>query len=203
VVIDPGHGGGDPGVRSAAGLVEKDLVLAIAGRLKEQLEMNLGVKVLLTRTGDYEVSPVERAAMSNHNKATLFVSLHLGASASPTADAFEASWAEPRRGRGEDPPPPGTWRAWRGQNEPWREASRATAASLQGALARWLSREPAEPRPADWAVLSGVGCPAVLVELGCLTNPDRERSLGEKAFLDELARVLYGALAGAMGVEGG
>src|SRR5207244_2902907 len=76
IVIDPGHGGEDEGVKGAGGTKEKDLVLAVARRLKAAIEGRLGVRVVLTREDDHNVALVNRAAIANNSKAALFISLH-------------------------------------------------------------------------------------------------------------------------------
>jgi N-acetylmuramoyl-L-alanine amidase len=80
VVIDPGHGGDDAGVKGAKGTVEKDYVLQLARRLKGTIEGRLGLRVLLTRDADENVPVDRRIALANNNKADLFVSLHANAS---------------------------------------------------------------------------------------------------------------------------
>ena len=78
IIIDPGHGGKDPGAM-AGGLKEKDIVLAIAKRLKPQLEKQLGCNVFLTRDEDKFISLEERTAIANSKGADLFISLHVNA----------------------------------------------------------------------------------------------------------------------------
>ena len=85
VAIDPGHGGAEVGAEGKTGLVEKDLVLSIARRLRELLQDRLGLRVILTRDGDRELALDERTALANNNKADLFISIH--ADASPSRDA--------------------------------------------------------------------------------------------------------------------
>lgn len=200
IVIDPGHGGNDTGVKGSTGLLEKDVTLAVAGLLKEKLEVNLGVKVILTRSGDYEVTHLERAAMANHNKAILFLSLHLGSSTSQAADTFTVGYAAPRTG------PTGggsvAWQVWNEQNAPFREESKRLAAVLQNSLSAWLSRDAREPVGGDWLVLEGAGCPAALLELGCLSNPERSRGFQEKTLVEDLTRVLYVSLAEWLSAHG-
>ena len=80
IVIDPGHGGDDTGAKGAQGTLEKTVTLAIARRLKAQIESRLGTRVLLTRDGDQTVALDQRASLANNNKADLFLSLHANAS---------------------------------------------------------------------------------------------------------------------------
>src|SRR5205085_2552355 len=77
VVIDPGHGGMDTGAKGAA-VVEKDLTLILARRLRTALQMRLGSTVLLTRDSDIALDNEARSAVANNNQANLFISLHAG-----------------------------------------------------------------------------------------------------------------------------
>ncbi|NLD36343.1 MAG: AMIN domain-containing protein [Desulfatiglans sp.] len=79
IVIDPGHGGKDPGCYIDGGIKEKDIVLDMAKRLKARLEKRLNCEVLLTRTTDIFIPLDERTAFANIKKADLFISLHVNA----------------------------------------------------------------------------------------------------------------------------
>ena len=87
IVIDPGHGGSDTGLSSAAGETEKDVVLEMARELRSHLEATVGARVVLTRTDDSEVALENRTAAANQRLADLFLSLH----ASSTSGSFEGS----------------------------------------------------------------------------------------------------------------
>ncbi len=80
IVLDPGHGGRDPGALGSNGLREKDITLDIALRLKQLLESRIGCEVILTRNTDRFLSLEERTAIANSNEADLFVSIHTNAS---------------------------------------------------------------------------------------------------------------------------
>ncbi|CAN7557521.1 N-acetylmuramoyl-L-alanine amidase [Pseudoduganella sp. LjRoot289] len=80
IALDPGHGGEDPGATGASGSREKDIVLAIAKRLKSKLEQHPNIRVMLTRDGDYFVPLGNRVEKARKVQADLFVSIH--------ADAF-------------------------------------------------------------------------------------------------------------------
>ncbi|MCC6208414.1 MAG: N-acetylmuramoyl-L-alanine amidase [Gammaproteobacteria bacterium] len=80
IAIDAGHGGEDPGARGYSGAYEKDLVLAIARRLKTMVEREPGMKPVMTRDGDYYLSLRKRTLKARDSRADLFVSIH--------ADAF-------------------------------------------------------------------------------------------------------------------
>jgi N-acetylmuramoyl-L-alanine amidase len=80
VVLDPGHGGKDPGARGVTGDDEKDITLAIAEQVAERLRPNANLRVVLTRTDDRTVSLEQRTAIANAQGADLFVSIHANAS---------------------------------------------------------------------------------------------------------------------------
>ncbi len=88
IVIDPGHGGHDPGAIGPSGLMEKDVVLKIAKRLRRQLEKR-GYKIFLTRERDIYLPLEERTAIANTRKADLFVSVHANASRKRGARGIE------------------------------------------------------------------------------------------------------------------
>lgn len=89
VVIDPGHGGKDPGaVNIRLRLKEADINLAVATKLKKEL-LSIGAAVYLTRNSDVFVDLAERCRESNALKADLFISLHCNAAENPDAQGFE------------------------------------------------------------------------------------------------------------------
>jgi N-acetylmuramoyl-L-alanine amidase len=88
VMIDPGHGGYDPGTQSSAGAVEKDLALQIATRLKAALEAR-GIRAELTRSTDVFISLAERTRIANSAGADLFVSIHLNSSPNTDTTGIE------------------------------------------------------------------------------------------------------------------
>ena len=88
IVLDPGHGGKDPGA-SAFGMKEKDLVLQVAKKLAVKLKKDLGYEVILTRNDDTFISLEQRTAIANTNSADLFISLHLNAHPSSKIFGFE------------------------------------------------------------------------------------------------------------------
>jgi N-acetylmuramoyl-L-alanine amidase len=89
IVIDPGHGGKDPGAIGVGGLMEKDLVLSIAKKLALKLKNEMGVQVVLTRNDDRFVALEDRTYRANAEDADLFISLHTNASANGEARGVE------------------------------------------------------------------------------------------------------------------
>jgi N-acetylmuramoyl-L-alanine amidase len=207
IAIDPGHGGDDEGVRSAEGLKEKDLTLAIARRVRGVIEARLGLRVLLTRDDDRSVPVDERASVANNNKADLFVSLHANGSMRKTAlgasiyvAAFDRDAAQASAGGGERVPTFGG-----GSREielvPWNLAqtrhldqSSAFAELLQQALHDHvpLSARPIERAPLR--VLESANMPAILVELGYLTNAEQAKMLASDTFQNTVAQALFDAI---------
>ena len=85
IVIDPGHGGHDPGAKGKGGVTEAELVLDVSRRLQKLLEKVRGVDVILTRDSDCFVPLQERTAIANREGADLFLSIHANASANDQA----------------------------------------------------------------------------------------------------------------------
>ncbi|MEW6007241.1 MAG: N-acetylmuramoyl-L-alanine amidase [bacterium] len=90
IVLDPGHGGKDPGAVGKSGLKEKDVVLDIALRLSKELKKSLpDTEIILTRDADYYIPLAERTGLANFKKADLFISIHANAAFSRAASGFE------------------------------------------------------------------------------------------------------------------
>lgn len=192
IVLDPGHGGDDPGV-TVAGVVEKDLTLALALRLKLELERRMPAQVLLTRDSDVAMTVQERAERANRAHADLVLSLHFDGS--PGAGASGATAYCPPAILGASAPGPAGARA-PVVVLPWRDAairhavrSRELAESLRGAL-ELSGQGPARIREQLAYPLLGVNAPALMLEVATLTSPsDRERVLAPQG-LPALAAAL-------------
>jgi N-acetylmuramoyl-L-alanine amidase len=89
IVVDPGHGGHDPGAQGAGGTREKDVVLQIALRLAHKLKDELGLDVVMTRSTDVFLELQERTAIANKVGADLFVSIHANASLNRNSAGIE------------------------------------------------------------------------------------------------------------------
>lgn len=214
VVLDPGHGGDDAGTRSADGLLEKDLTLALAQRVKALLEARLGVRVVLTRDADTSVPADRRAALANNTKADLFVSLHANGSPLPglrgaqvlSLDARDYATLEGAVRRPDTPAVPvpiagGGTRVI--DTVPWQLAQLphvTASATFAGVMATRLAGAGAvmQTRAVDAAplrVLVGANMPAILIELGVLTNRDDGQALTDAAYLQRLADAIATAIA--------
>lgn len=193
IVIDPGHGGDDNGARGAQGTLEKNVTLTVARRLKAAIEARLGTRVLLTRDGDQTVGLDQRAAVANNNKADLFISLHANASVRPAvagAEVFylalegygEAAQRAAQAPRDALPVVGGGTRdieiiPWEMAQARYIDQSGAFARAIEGTLRERVPMSPRALQQAPFRVLVGANMPAVLVELGFLTNPQQEQQL--------------------------
>jgi N-acetylmuramoyl-L-alanine amidase len=208
IAIDPGHGGNDTGVKGAAGTVEKDLTLAIARRVKGVVEARLGLRVLLTRDDDRNVPIDDRTAIANNNKADLFISLHANASVRTTTSgatifyaAFERDAAQNATAGGADRVPTFGGGARDIELVLWDLAQTRhldQSAAFAGVLEQqFRERVPLAPLAVDRAalrVLESANMPAILVEIGYLTNPEQEALLKTDAFHAALVQSLYDAI---------
>lgn len=214
IAIDPGHGGDDLGARSADGTLEKDVTLQVAQRLKALLEARLGVRVILTRDGDVSATADRRAALANNNKADLFISLH--ANSSPVAtvrgaqvlslDAEGYATVEGATPRTDAPaqPVPVVGGGTRSIDAvPWQLAQLPhvpASSSLAGITAQRLSAAGVTMHTtavgvAPLRVLVGANMPAILIELGMLTNAEDATALATPAHLAVLADAIALAIA--------
>jgi N-acetylmuramoyl-L-alanine amidase len=186
IVIDPGHGGADAGVR-ADGLAEKDVMLALARQLAGELERRTGASVRLTRTADETLAQEQRATFANRERADLVLSLH--ADGFPGARARGATvWVPPATCLASEALP-----AWRDVAAHHAPASRA----LAGAIARTLDARgfgPARVRERMPIGLHGVNAPGAVLECAVLTSP-ADRARLEGAGLHDLARAIADAIA--------
>jgi N-acetylmuramoyl-L-alanine amidase len=207
IVIDPGHGGDEPGVQGRDGTSEKDVTLAVARRLRSVLEGRLGLRVLLTRDDDRTVPIETRTAVANNNKADVFLSLHANASFRPAASgaaiyvaAFdERDHAATSLAREQVPVFGGGSRdieivLWDLAQTRHLDQSAELARIIEE---QFQDRVPLTSPSIDrvpFRVLESANMPAVLVEMGYLTNDDQERLLASAAFQSTLVQALFEAI---------
>jgi N-acetylmuramoyl-L-alanine amidase len=219
IVVDPGHGGTEEGARGVKGTLEKTVTMAVARRLKTALETRLGARVLLTRDDDRVVALDERAAFANNNKADLFISLHANASLRRAAAGAEVFYltldradeearrvaesegvAMPVFGGGTREIDVILWERAQAQHLTHSAAfAELVEARLRGAV-------PVSPRAVQQAplrVLVGANMPAVLVEMGYISNPDQEAAMASAPFQARVAQALADAVAGFFAREAG
>ena len=190
IAVDPGHGGDDVGAKGAEGTLEKDVTLAVARRLKGTLESRLGIHVLLTRDDDRAVPLNQRVAIANNNKADLFLSLHANGSVQTSAlgaSIYVAQLEDAENGRPVLVPervPVFGGGARDIELVPW-ELAQVRYVDQSAAMARLLREQfqlriALDVRPVDRAplrVLAAANMPAVLIEMGYLTNAEQEKQL--------------------------
>jgi len=210
IVIDPGHGGHDPGAE-ANGVIEAELVLDIAARLEKLLTEHPGVEVLLTRTDDRFIPLEDRTAFANREGADLFLSIHANASRQvstrgvetyvlnfATNEAAEAVAARENatsaRSMGNLPDIVKTIAL----NDKLAE-SRELATMVQTALVRSLRTQSSGVRDlgvkqAPFVVLIGAAMPSVLAEVSFLTNGPEAALLKRADYRQRIAQALHDAL---------
>ncbi|MEE9274123.1 MAG: N-acetylmuramoyl-L-alanine amidase, partial [bacterium] len=180
LVLDPGHGGRETGSRGAGPLLEKDFTLRIARLLAGRLERRPGIKVVLTRGGDIEVTAVQRAAVANYNGAALLVSLHADSSWTPGVRGPSILVSSPQRppvAAGE-PPEAVALRWQRGQNVNLA-GSRRFAKGLRSRFAAIMKGSEAPLRALPLRALEGAKMPAIYVSLGVISTPEEAARLRE------------------------
>ena len=193
IVIDPGHGGASTGVKGSSGMVEKDLALRLAGLVKNNLISRY--KVTLTRTDDLAMDIDERAGIANHEKAEVFVSIHAAGSSRAASEGVTIFYYSSMHIAGDesDPPPLPDLKAeakpvpWHRNQIPQLAASASLAGRIKNRLSAHPNPMPAEVDDAPLRVLSGAAMPAVLIEVGYLTNPKEEKRLQNDSHLSSMA----------------
>jgi N-acetylmuramoyl-L-alanine amidase len=210
VVLDPGHGGENRGTETPHGLVEKELTLDIAGRLRQLLEADR-FSVLMTRGADETVPLDRRAQLANERGGDIFVSIHVnwltGSSRQgvetyylgPTDDPFlTALAASENRDSGYSLADfrrllDGVYADLR------QEESRDLARAVQAELLRALRRqspglEDRGVKTAPFLVLVATQMPAILAEVSCLSNEEEARRLAEPEYRQQIAAALHAGI---------
>jgi N-acetylmuramoyl-L-alanine amidase len=210
IVIDPGHGGHDPGAHGR-GVTESELVLDVARRLEKLLLKQPGVEVVMTRRDDIYVPLEERTALANREHADLFLSIHANASensrlggvetyfldfaSSPDAEAVAAR-ENSASGRAMNNLPD-IVKAIALNNK--LDESRDLARMVQDSMYKRLSAQNKSLRSlgvkrAPFVVLIGAQMPSVLAEISFLTNKTEGQLLGTSRYRDRIAEALAEAV---------
>ncbi|MFP7253979.1 N-acetylmuramoyl-L-alanine amidase [Terribacillus goriensis] len=161
IVIDPGHGGKDPGA-IGNDTMEKRVALTISQKLQHRLLAN-GYDVKMTRSEDVFIPLTERATFSNNWKADLFVSVHANSATSSSAKGLESYYYGAS------------------------SSGKQLASSIQTALAANTNNENRGTHSADFYVLRHTSMPAVLVETGFISNPSDAVLLNDSSYQDKVA----------------
>lgn len=211
VVLDPGHGGRDPGAIGVGGVREKDVTLALARALTPRLEQR-GFRVVLTRDADREVELEERSALAEAARGDLFVSLHANAARRRSVRGIETYYLDENHERHsltvaarENGVPRGDVNALQRTVAKLRVSevspqSRHLAELVQRQIVRGMPRL-YQPMPdlgikkGPFYVLFLSSMPAVLVEAGFLTNSTEASRLANPRYVEALAEQIAQALA--------
>ncbi|HYC54969.1 MAG TPA: N-acetylmuramoyl-L-alanine amidase [Candidatus Binatia bacterium] len=204
IVIDPGHGGKDPGAKVWAGEFEKDIVLAIATAVADRLRRRLDVDVVMTRTSDVFVSLQDRRAMVRQWNADLFVSIHANASGNQGASGVETYYArEASIG--------GSHRLSRARNGAGAFGRKTASLERNGAsprLAKSIQRELVRHLGMRYKAVRDLGVkegrffvlkdnevPSVLVEAAFLTHREEGLRIRSESYRDMAAEGIVGGIA--------
>lgn len=215
VVIDPGHGGEDPGAIGRRGTQEKDITLLIARRLKALIDAEPDMRAVLTRDGDFYLSLQARVEKARRIRADLFVSIHADAFIKPHARGSSVFALSERRATSEA----ARWLAKKendadlvgGVNIDTKDrylaqtlldlSQTATidhSLRLGGAVLHELGAINTLHKPrveqASFAVLKAPDVPSILVETAFISNPEEERRLADRAYQDRMAQALLAGI---------
>ena len=211
VVLDPGHGGEDPGAIGRGGNHEKDVTLSIARRLKDKIDAEANMRSVLTRDGDYFIQLHHRVQKARKLQADLFVSVHADAFVKPTARgssvfALSETGASSAAAR---------WLAQRenaadliggvnlGVKDPYlartlldlsqtatNNDSLKLGRAVLGELGGINTLHKGQVELAGFAVLKAPDIPSILVETAFISNPEEEKRLIDEDYQDKMAEAL-------------
>jgi N-acetylmuramoyl-L-alanine amidase len=223
IVIDPGHGGLDVGAKGKFGNLEKTVDLAISLKLKALIEQNMAYRVLMTRDTDIDVSLENRSALANNNDAIVFISIHANGSfrTATGAETFymsltdvdeetrklaylENNSSQLEKRIADESKNDVKMILWDMAQAAYIKQSARLAEAIQleipallateGRPSRSLAVENRGIKQARFKVLTGVACPAVLVEVAFMSNPEEEQKLINGEFQTSVAQAIYRGL---------
>ena len=208
IILDPGHGGDDVGVRGAGGTEEQQVTLDVARRLRGLIETRLGLRVVMTREDDRALDVDARAAVANNSKGDLFLSLHANGAPSPAMAGAEVIYlklddASALGGGIDGPELPVLGGGTRRIDVVRWDLAQARHLESSGALAGMLDEEMRRRKVvmsargitrAPMRVLTAANMPAVLVEMAYLTNAAQESQSAGNGFRNGVAEALFDAI---------
>lgn len=174
IVIDAGHGGKDPGAISPNGFYEKTVNLDVALAITELLRKQ-GFRVIMTRNSDVFIELEERANIGSRNKAALFISIHADSCATSSINGFST---------------------YVSRQADWQAKKLADSINTQMTKTGIQSRGKKE---ADFRVLKLSQCPAVLIEMGYLSNYWEAKQLKDKDMQQKIATAITGGIVNYFG----
>jgi N-acetylmuramoyl-L-alanine amidase len=215
IVLDAGHGGHDPGATGPSGVMEKDVVLDVTRRVSRLVEEGLGVKTALTRSTDVFIPLRERTSFASRQRADLFVSIHANAHPQAVSEGVEvyflsseASDSQARHtaalenGVIQLESPASRQKSdllksilWDLAQSEFQQESSVMAETVLDSMTRSLSLVPRGVKQAGFYVLGGAPMPAILIEIGFVTNRKEERKLATPEYREAVARAIYTGLA--------
>ncbi|MFC4023440.1 N-acetylmuramoyl-L-alanine amidase [Oceanobacillus longus] len=167
IVLDPGHGGNDPGAIGLGGIFEKDLVSSTATKVEDQLR-DAGANVITTRSGDYYVSLNERVNISNTNHTDAFISLHFDSYPVLSVKGVSTYYAD--------------------------STDRKLAQNIQSTLASSVNLNNRGLMQGNYRVLRNTTAPSVLVELGFISNPNDLAIIQAAEYQNQVAKAITNGL---------
>jgi N-acetylmuramoyl-L-alanine amidase len=208
IVIDPGHGGKDPGARGTRKTEEKDVTLKVGLQLRELLSKQPGVRVLMTRDRDVFIELEDRAKFANSNEADFFVSIHVNSHPSRTVKGIEIyhfGEAKDQRALEVAARENGTPMSNTGVGWEYLVADLLTTKKIEESLElAWNAKEAMVSqmngqyvvndhgvKTAPFYVLRFTSMPSILAEIAYISNPDEEDLLRKPAFVRDVAQSLY------------
>jgi N-acetylmuramoyl-L-alanine amidase len=212
VVIDPGHGGHDQGTSGPHALIEKELVLDVSLRLGKLIQEQLGAEVVYTRSDDTYVALERRTQIANEKKADLFLSIHANSSPYPNVAGVETyvlNFTDSRSALDVAIRENATSQTSMSElhdiiqkisAHDKAQESKEFAGKIQSALYAFSARNfPGEfdrgVKMAPFVVLIGTIMPAVLAEIGFVTNPKEEALLKRPDYRQKLADAIFHGVA--------
>jgi N-acetylmuramoyl-L-alanine amidase len=218
IALDPGHGGEDPGAIGPSGLREKDVVLAVALKLRERLQANPNIRVLMTRDADFFVPLQERVRKARRVQADLFVSIHADAFITPkargasvfvlsdgAATSAAARWMANKENAADVVGGVNAGAATKDANVLRALLDMSTTAQIKDSLKlgsevlRQIGKvgklHKVRVEQAGFAVLKAPDIPSILVETAFISNPEEEKKLRDPDYQDQLVDAVASGIA--------
>jgi len=212
IIIDPGHGGKDPGAIGYRGTKEKDITLDVAKRLVKKIERNMNINTILTRDEDIFIRLQDRTKLANSNNGKLFISIHANSAEDRRANGFETymigmnkNAAAVRTAARENAvldleggsatklTDEALIKVTIAQSG-FANGSEKFAALVQEEMSKRLQSKDRGVKQAGFYVLAYASMPNVLIELGYISNPSEEKKLKSSQYKDALATSIYRAI---------